>query len=577
MTPARLRVLALAGVAVALGGFTARLARTEDALALSGPFLAAQIWLGAALVVAIRYARAPGALVATVGLWAGGAVLLLAPGVGLRPLAWALALLALGLSVARLVARRFIVRRQLTWLVPAAWLPAGALWLGTEALPALSIPLPLAAVVAIGKVRLVEAEARVLMLCLDALLFGLLVLEISWLRLEDGLHLTLLVCSTAALLGLHEVGRRAVWSRDPLARLPDAVHDAADLEAALETLCAAVRDALGLTSARYLLHEGDGRLRVFGEPAEGTVRLRAQGRLLAYTATFGAPVFVEDLRAEPLAEAEEALLTRPAGGTALLVPCLAGGALAGLLQLGPRADGHPIRSRSYRSLATLAARLGDIVDPLWWVDRLGARLAAEQAQVTAAGAATLATAGRDVARRLRPLAGELRARAEGDAELAALLPSLEAVLGDAVAADEPGAPVALPLADWLEDTVDLVRADAEAAQVTLVVAADEQTLRADPARLGLALRLLCDSAIEALAVWSGPRHLTVSARREGGSLLLGVADTGPARSVDPGHPWSGADALRLAVADRVARQHGGRLRTSAGPRGVELTLELPAG
>ena len=71
----------------------------------------------------------------------------------------------------------------------------------------------------------------------------------------------------------------------------------------------------------------------------------------------------------PLDVAEEGLLTATPEGTALLVPCRAGPALAGLLQIGPRTDGRPIDPGAYRALARLGERLGDLVDPLWWLDR----------------------------------------------------------------------------------------------------------------------------------------------------------------------------------------------------------------
>ncbi|WP_280697716.1 sensor histidine kinase [Kitasatospora sp. GP82] len=100
-----------------------------------------------------------------------------------------------------------------------------------------------------------------------------------------------------------------------------------------------------------------------------------------------------------------------------------------------------------------------------------------------------------------------------------------------------------------------------------------------------------DAAIEGAAVHPGPAEVTVTARADGGELLLRVADTGP--GIDPqavtevfrrgwttkrnGSPRSearGGRGLGLALVAQAARRNGGSVEV-ARERGAVLTVRLP--
>lgn len=624
-----LRATAFVLVAATLGVFTARLsaAGSLDVDAVATPFVAGLVWLGAALVLVMRYARTPGASLATLALWLAGSGWLLhgvVPQMGVARAAGAAVLLHLTLDgrrrlavagyvvcaalwfvspalgeafplvaaagcahFAHLRAPSFTRRRQAAWLdaglTVAALGVAAAPWLPTGAVALMSLAAPVAVVAAIAKYRLLDADAFVSGAIVDLLLAAPLAAALLWLHLVVGPDVWLLAMMGfvlgAAWLGARALvhARRGVGPLARVERLADEIRRAEHLAHALGRLCGSLRELLGVRDARYLLHEGDGRLRVFSYVgARGVVRLRAQGRLLTYATAFGAPVFSEDLRAEPLDAAEEALLAEVAGGTALLVPCAAGDALAGLVQIAPRADGSPIDPRTYRALARLGGRLGDLVDPLWWLDRQTVHLRAERGLVEAARVLTLATAARDVARRLRPTLEYMRGLAATEDRAADILADLELLTTDLVVAEAPGGRAVFEVATWLDETADLLLPEAEIHLVTLQVESDEISLDGDADHLRLALRLLFGNALDTLADWPGPRQIVLSARSDASGVRLGVADSGPPRAPATDHPWSDPRGLRAATAARVARQHGGRLELDSAVDGLRATLVLPA-
>ncbi len=620
-----LRAVPFLLVATSLGVFTALLSGATDATVASvaTPFIAGLCWLGCALVCALRFARTPHAELATAALWLlgtgwllegvlprafairafGGAALLHFVGAPRHRLAllgyllpvagWLVApaiaeplplAAAAGIAlVGRARSASFTLRRQATWL--AAGLTVGlvaalpGLPVGARALVGMAVPAAVTA--SIAKYRLLDADAIISGAALDLMLAAPWVAALVWLRAAAPDPWLLATAGTLAAAAWWVVRASVRGSRaHDLTRvegLADEIRRAEHLAHALGRLCGQLRGILGLHGARYLLHEGGGLLRPFSEAgADPPIRLRAQGRLLAYAGAFGAPVFVDDLRAEPLDVAEEGLLTATPEGTALLVPCRAGPALAGLLQIGPRTDGRPIDPGAYRALARLGERLGDLVDPLWWLDRQTAHLRAERALVDAGRVLTLATAARDLARRLRPALRHLRTRAATDAEAADLLPELEALTTDLVVAEAPGERAVFDVSAWLEETADLLLPEAEIHLVALQVDSEELRIEGDADHLRLALRLLAGNALVALAKWPGPRQIAFRAHAVDGSVLLSVGDSGPPRAPATDRPWSDPRGLRAATAERVARQHGGRLEIASAADGVVATIVLPS-
>ncbi len=103
-------------------------------------------------------------------------------------------------------------------------------------------------------------------------------------------------------------------------------------------------------------------------------------------------------------------------------------------------------------------------------------------------------------------------------------------------------------------------------------------VHADRLRLAQALGNLVANAVE-----HGRGRIALTARPAGpGAVRVEVADEGdglPAALGDLTRRARGGRGLRgrgLAIADEVARAHGGRLETAPSARGARLVLELPA-
>ncbi|MGK2939086.1 MAG: sensor histidine kinase [Solirubrobacteraceae bacterium] len=103
-------------------------------------------------------------------------------------------------------------------------------------------------------------------------------------------------------------------------------------------------------------------------------------------------------------------------------------------------------------------------------------------------------------------------------------------------------------------------------------------VRGDRVRLAQALSNLVANALEH---GRGPVDLAV--RRRGGAVQVEVADHGPGLPAPVGEltrrrrGGRGRRGRGLAIADQIARSHGGRLATAPTEGGARIALELPAG
>lgn len=122
------------------------------------------------------------------------------------------------------------------------------------------------------------------------------------------------------------------------------------------------------------------------------------------------------------------------------------------------------------------------------------------------------------------------------------------------------------------------------AAITLSAENDSTTVSGDPDALGRALRNLIDNA---LAATQPAGRIDVQLRRRNGYTEALVADDGPGVPeherqriferfvrLDPSKPGHG---LGLAIARRIAQQHGGDLTCNPTENGASFTLRLPAG
>jgi hypothetical protein len=144
----------------------------------------------------------------------------------------------------------------------------------------------------------------------------------------------------------------------------------------------------------------------------------------------------------------------------------------------------------------------------------------------------------------------------------------------------------LAIAALLHDTLPLVQAQAEAAGVRLHCAALDLHVRADATRLRQVLLNLLTNAIK----YNRPGgEVRVTARAEGGEVLIGVSDSG--RGIDAAQlaslfePFNRLGAERegiegtgigLVIVKSLVERMGGRLRVSSRPGvGSEFEVRLP--
>jgi signal transduction histidine kinase len=131
------------------------------------------------------------------------------------------------------------------------------------------------------------------------------------------------------------------------------------------------------------------------------------------------------------------------------------------------------------------------------------------------------------------------------------------------------------------------RIEAMGVRLRIDAAAAPATIRADADQVGRVLKNVLANALDAME--SSPRkELAVTVRAAGGMASFEVRDSGP--GFDPEalrrifEPYfttrgdRGGTGLGMAIAHRIATEHGGSIRAEAAPGGGALvTLTLPLG
>jgi signal transduction histidine kinase len=121
--------------------------------------------------------------------------------------------------------------------------------------------------------------------------------------------------------------------------------------------------------------------------------------------------------------------------------------------------------------------------------------------------------------------------------------------------------------------------------VTVDDASAPKTLRADAEQLGRVLKNIVANALDAMD-GADDRRLSVVVRGEGDRVVFTVRDTGRGfdaetlrRVFEPyftTRAGSGGTGLGMAIARRIAVEHGGSLAASGAPgRGATITLTIP--
>ncbi|MCC6006404.1 MAG: HAMP domain-containing histidine kinase [Rhodobacteraceae bacterium] len=154
-------------------------------------------------------------------------------------------------------------------------------------------------------------------------------------------------------------------------------------------------------------------------------------------------------------------------------------------------------------------------------------------------------------------------------------------------AEEPvPRPVPVNLARLTEDVLENERLQPSAEGVTLVADIPPGlVVFADPEQVFRVLSNIVRNAMQAFSVAQQPGEVRLIARREGGDVVMDVADTGPGlpkkaleNLFQPfrGSARKGGSGLGLAIAAELVRGHGGQLtleRTS--PEGSVFRIRLP--
>lgn len=141
------------------------------------------------------------------------------------------------------------------------------------------------------------------------------------------------------------------------------------------------------------------------------------------------------------------------------------------------------------------------------------------------------------------------------------------------------------LSKLLDDLVAEVTPRAAERTTTLVRSGPHEPLaiEADPTQVMVALRAMCDNAVEALG-WGG--HVELSARAVEGAVEVTIRDDGPGippevrrHLFDPFYSGRAAGrgiGLGLSKSWRIVTNHGGRITVDSGPgRGATFVITLP--
>jgi signal transduction histidine kinase len=142
---------------------------------------------------------------------------------------------------------------------------------------------------------------------------------------------------------------------------------------------------------------------------------------------------------------------------------------------------------------------------------------------------------------------------------------------------------AVNLDDLLGELVDFLSPQAQLARVQLrhIPAAHPVIADADPRLIKQAALNLMLNALQAM---NGGGELMVIAAREDGAATLSVVDTGPGISAEDQAKIfqayftrrKGGTGLGLAMTQRIAREHGGRVELQSEPgKGSRFTIRLP--
>ncbi len=144
----------------------------------------------------------------------------------------------------------------------------------------------------------------------------------------------------------------------------------------------------------------------------------------------------------------------------------------------------------------------------------------------------------------------------------------------------------VPVADVVRDTLDVLGAQFDAAEIELAAELDERAVvSGDAARLGQVARNLVGNALKFTP--AGGR-VEVALAAVGDRVRLTVADSGPGIPSDELEHvferfWRGRGAremsgsgVGLAVVDELVRAHGGTVSAAGGPDGAVFTVDLPS-
>ena len=119
-------------------------------------------------------------------------------------------------------------------------------------------------------------------------------------------------------------------------------------------------------------------------------------------------------------------------------------------------------------------------------------------------------------------------------------------------------------------------ARAHGAGLALAVPSEAAVVEGDPVRLAQALGNLVANAAE-----HGAGEVSIAVRAEAGAVRVEVADAGPGLPAPVAHLAAAGRHRRdrrghgLAIAEGIARRHGGRLAAAPSAAGARLVLELP--